>query len=117
MPSSRQDDPYEFKRCIICEKSWCERDEFLNDPELEFIGYQAFLEDGVLGFFMFNHDPCGTTLTVRTDKLREIAEGPILVTEGSEKPSPHCLTVKDGKPCPPECECAFVKTIIQKLVE
>jgi hypothetical protein len=108
-----------FKACTACDRVWATRDELLDDPETSFTGYQAFVHDGVLGLFLFDHRSCGTTLAVSAARFEDLRQGPTYdPSHGDpEHPSPHCLTAGSGASCPEECECAFVQHVIETITK
>ena len=102
-----------FKRCSFCGREWDTRGAFLADPEIEFIGYQSFVDEGILGLFLFNHEPCHTTLTVSAKKFADLHGGTIYKSRDDfAEADPHCLSSTDGHQCPEACECGFVRKII-----
>ena len=44
-----------FKQCTSCGFRWSTRDQFLEDPDLELVGYQVNFVELLTGFFLFNH--------------------------------------------------------------
>lgn len=62
-----------FKQCTCCDFVWKTRDEFLNDPTIEIQAYQT--AEIVAGIFLFNHKPCGTTLGLSAEKLKDLYGG------------------------------------------
>jgi hypothetical protein len=59
-----------FKRCPICNQKWLTRDDFLSDPKIKLLGYQANFDELTLGAFLFNHEVCLDTLGVMVADLR-----------------------------------------------
>jgi len=105
------DDP--FKVCSFCGHSWTTRQDFLSDPDIDFIGYQSFVHDGILGLFLFNHLPCKTTLTISAKKFADLHGNEIYQSrEDFEEADPHCLSSGSGHECPEACECGFVRKMI-----
>jgi hypothetical protein len=106
-----------FKTCPNCGRPWESRRDFLDDPELSFLGYQAFVRDGILGLFMFNHHPCGTTMAVSAERFEDLRPGPMYETS---HPRPavapaYCLDAGDPADCPPQCECGFVREVVELI--
>ena len=104
-----------FKRCTNCETKWADRDDFLSDPDVVIIGYQVDFEDLRLGYFLFNHMSCKTTMAIHSVFFIELYRGPVFTqpkTGSSECPE-HCLHKDDLEPCAAACECAYVRDIIQ----
>jgi hypothetical protein len=96
---------------------WPTRRAFLADGAVEFVGYQAFVQDAVLGLFLFNHEPCGTTLAISASRFEDLREGPVYEQHQRhpDRLSPYCLTASSGEDCPPQCECAFVQGVIDAI--
>ena len=103
-----------FRICSCCNHKWKTRDDFLSDPDVKIIGYQANFEVLKAGLFFFNHD-CGTTLALYADLFADLYQGPIFQErlQGGEDCPGYCLNKDDLEPCPAACECAFVREIIQ----
>ena len=108
--------PDAFKTCSLCGFEWPTRESFLKDPALEVIGYQVNFEALKLGFFLFNHS-CRATLSVRAKAFWDLYEGPIYKDRatGSKQCPEYCLFEDELSPCPAECECAFVREILQVI--
>jgi hypothetical protein len=109
-------DPHPFKACKICGTTWCARDDFLTDPDIVIVGYQVHFDALTEGIFLFNHS-CNGTLSVMAGELRDLYKGPVFQNRatGSEECPGYCLYEKELDPCPAECECAFVREIVQVI--
>ena len=105
-----------FKQCTSCGFRWSTRDQFLEDPDIELVGYQVNFVELLAGFFLFNHS-CGTTLAVLSEAFEDLYDGPVFSERatGSEQCQEHCLHENDLSPCPVQCECGFVPEIIQNV--
>jgi hypothetical protein len=103
-----------FKKCPTCGFVWSTRDYFLRDPAVEIIGYQVNFEELTLGIFLFNHS-CNATLGIRAGDFRDLYNGPIFESRatGTEECPGYCLLQHELLPCPAQCECAYVREIIQ----
>ncbi|MGE5257238.1 MAG: hypothetical protein ACM3KE_11235 [Hyphomicrobiales bacterium] len=108
-----------FKICPFCATVWPSREAFLNDNDLELIGYQVDFEELALGLLLFNHDPCKTTLAIRALQLRDLYRGPVFKDRrtGQEDCPGHCLRNSELAPCPTACECAWVRGLLQVVRE
>jgi hypothetical protein len=107
-----------FKTCKFCTHPWPTRQEFLGDPALKFIGYQAFVHEGVLGLFLFNHEPCGTTLALSAKLFADLHGNRIYESrEDFDEAAPECLSSSSGRECPVACECGFVRKVIGHINE
>ena len=109
--------PMSFKICSKCGFVWPERAPFLSDPNLRLIGYQADFEELMAGTFLFNH-VCKNTLAIKADDFQDLYDGPMFTErlEGTEECGGHCLHKDDLRPCPMKCECAYVREIVQVIL-
>ncbi|MBU0909257.1 MAG: hypothetical protein KKA54_05745 [Proteobacteria bacterium] len=103
-----------FKQCPACRTTWFDYTDFLADPCLQLIGYQALFENLTKGLFLFNHS-CGTTMSITVEALQHLYSGPVYTERviGSKKCPGLCLVKKETGPCPAECDCAYVRSIMQ----
>ena len=104
----------DFKRCTCCNHDWKTREDFLSDPKIDLIGYQVSFNELLLGLFLFNHT-CGTTIAIPVNKLRDLYTGPIYQTRktGTDECPGYCLRQNELKTCPAQCECAWIRELIQ----
>jgi hypothetical protein len=66
-----------FKRCTLCSHEWRTRDDFLNDRENHFDGYQYVTDrvreglpvEGLL-IFTHRHWRCGTSLAILASRFK-----------------------------------------------
>ncbi|MCC7299888.1 MAG: hypothetical protein IT583_02285 [Verrucomicrobia bacterium] len=110
-----------FKICPNCKTVWQTLEVFLSDPQLELTGYQVNFADlkGGLFYFTHDHDLCGTTLAIEVKAFVPLSTRPILASRGEQ---PECcpeLCVRAGSldSCPLECECLWVREIMQTIQE
>lgn len=103
-----------FKRCPMCDVAWSSREGFLSDPAVAVAGYQVNFDDLVAGFFLFQHT-CGTSLGIRVGAFRDLYDGEVFeaVATGTEECPGYCLRIQELEPCPAECECAYVREVLQ----
>jgi hypothetical protein len=103
-----------FKKCNVCKSSWESRENFLSDPDVEIIGYQANFSEPNEGLFLFNHI-CGTTLSAQVKVFGTLYDGPRYkeILTGSEDCKGLCLNEKDSSLCIAECNLAFAREIIK----
>ena len=108
-----------FKKCSACSAAWATRDGFLSDPNVDLVGYQADFRRLQAGLFLFAHrvPSCQTTLAVRAAEFRDLYEGPVFERRltGTAKCRGYCLRESNLEPCPEECECAFVRRILDRI--
>ena len=102
-----------FKECLPCGKKWFTRDDFLEDPAKEIIGYQVNFENLLAGVFLFKHS-CGATLSLSVRHFNGLYEGTIFTecATGSDDCPEYCLYQDQLDKCSARCECAFVRNII-----
>ena len=105
-----------FKRCQVCDSVWATRTEFLEDHAVQLVGYQVDFEELIAGLFLFNH-ACGATLAIAAAAFRDLYDGPVFSGRRTGTPEclGHCLHESDLAPCPAQCECAYVRNIIQVI--
>lgn len=103
-----------FKQCTVCKALWKTRDDMLADPEIHIIGYQSHFEDLTLGLFLFNHI-CHGTFSIRAEEFLDMYNGPTFLNNLSEtKECPgYCRHQKSLEPCPLQCECGYIREIVQ----
>jgi hypothetical protein len=103
-----------FKTCPACDTTWQTRRDFLDDPGISIVGYQIHFGEPAEGIFLFNHS-CMGTLSINAGEFRDLYNGPVFQERltGTEECPGHCLYEKELAPCPAECECSFVREIVQ----
>ena len=110
----------EFKTCPLCQRRWNERADFLNDLELQLVGYEANFRRLEAGWFLFNHNGsgCGTTLAVEAGKFFDLYTGPVFQERktGSDECPKYCLRQSELARCLSRCECAFVREIVNMIL-
>jgi len=104
-----------FKTCPYCSKPWFSRDEFLSDVDISLVGYQVDFDELALGLFLFNHSACQTTLAIPAGLLKDLYIGPIFNDRrtGQADCPGYCLKHTQLSACPAECECAWVRRLLQ----
>jgi hypothetical protein len=105
------------KRCTCCGHTWSTLDAFLGDSQLEVAGYQVNFTDLVAGLFLFNHLACGSTIAVPVGFFRDLYDGPIYARRatGTADCPEYCLYVSELGACLAQCECAYVREILQTV--
>jgi hypothetical protein len=103
------------KQCPCCGRVWRTRDEFLSDPQLELGGYQVDFGDLILGLFLFTHVTCESTMAMPAELFRDLYDGPVYAQRatGTADCPKYCLRESELAPCPAQCECAYVREILQ----
>ncbi len=104
-----------FKKCPACGFVWADRKQFLEDQELTLVGYQVNIKNLAAGLFLFNHSCMGSTLAIQAMDFRDLYKGPVFtqrLTDDAACPG-HCLHQKNLRPCPQQCECSYVREVLQ----
>lgn len=107
-----------YKRCTTCGTAWADRDSFLSDSHVEFLGYQPMFEGRHLGYFLFNHVmDCTTTLAVSVDDFRDLYDGPVWqkCNYGGPDCPGYCAHLGKGGHCPAKCVCTWVREVMSLL--
>lgn len=104
-----------FKQCSNCAYRWATREAFLSDPAVSLVGYQVNFRRLEAGFFLFNHLLCETTIAVPVEEFQTLYAGPVFSERltDSEKCPGYCQREDELRPCPAQCECAYVREILQ----
>jgi hypothetical protein len=104
-----------FKSCPLCSQVWTSREKFLKDRDVELVGYQVDFEEVALGLFLFNHNTCKTTLAIQARQLKDLYIGPVFKERrtGQVECPGYCLRRSELETCPAECECAWVRGLLQ----
>jgi hypothetical protein len=107
-----------FKRCTLCERLWPTQDAFVDDTDLRVTGYMANFDRLELGIFLFDHSPCKTTLSLPAERFRNLYDGPVYTVRktGTEECPGYCLDKEEIRPCSAECECAYVREVLNVIV-
>ncbi|MDA8142263.1 MAG: hypothetical protein M0036_26755 [Desulfobacteraceae bacterium] len=105
-----------FKKCNTCGYQWQSREQWLRDPTLKLVGYQANFNQLKTGIFLFNHH-CRTTLALLAADFEDLYTGPIFVERatGTEACPGHCLNKDNLDECPARCECSYIRHILQLI--
>jgi hypothetical protein len=104
-----------FKTCSCCKTPWFYRDEFLEDSDIDLVGYQANFGNLKLGIFLFNHVTCQSTMGIPAGLFKDLHDGPVFseCLTGSEQCPGHCLHKDSLHACQAKCEGAYVRKIMQ----
>ena len=107
-----------WKVCNTCGKTWYSLNSFLSDSGISLVGYQVDFEELTLGLFLFNHT-CETTLAIYAKELTDLYSGPVFIERatGSNDCLGYCLEKTSLSYCPAQCECAYIREIIQIVKE
>ena len=104
-----------FKKCSCCAPPWITREDFLHDRQIQLIGYQANFCHLELGYLLFNHLSCESTIAIHAGLFRDLHAGPIFGQRltGTEVCQGFCKDEQALEPCEEKCECAWVRGILQ----
>ena len=108
-----------FKTCSKCSHTWRVRDDFLEDPSICLVGFQASFVESEPGYYLFNHildgDQCNTTLMVNVENFLPLHKGTMFTEIKFDSPlcEGHCFRVEDLSRCPVECKNAVAREIMQ----
>ena len=108
-----------FKICSKCAYTWRVRDDFLEDPSICLVGFQASSIEGESGYYLFNHildgNRCDTTLAVEVEAFLSLHKGTMFADIKFKSPlcEGHCTRVEDLSQCPVECKNAVAREIMQ----
>lgn len=108
-----------FKICTTCSKAWETLEDFLSDPEVSLTGYQVYFEDlgGGLLCFTHLHENCFTMLAIPAKEFTKLSSRPFLASHGKQPACCPGLCMRQGalEPCPVECECLWVREVMQVI--
>ena len=108
-----------FKRCPCCGVEWLRRAAFLADPDVSLTGYQANFKELEVGLLLFDHRVagCGTTMAVWASEFTDLYRGPMFEKRLRGTPScpGYCLRHEALDPCPNACECAYIRSVLEKI--
>ena len=104
-----------FKQCTCCDIPWFSRTDFLQDCNIELVGYQVNFRHVELGYLLFNHLTCESTLAVYAGLFRDFYDGPVFAERltASESCPGYCNQADVIEPCQEPCEGAYVREIMQ----
>ena len=108
-----------FKICPKCTHTWKAKDDFLQDPTICLLGFQADFTGAKPGYYLFNHilagNTCNTTMAVKVDDFLSLYEGPMFeeIKFGSPMCEDHCRSVEDLNLCSVECKNAIARKIME----
>ena len=104
-----------FLVCSCCGVSWDERDDILDDPQLDLVGFQVDFTGSSNGFFLFNHivEECGTTIVVEVDRFADLQSGARFEKNlcGKELCPGRCGRIEDLVQCDKPCRNAWVREL------
>ncbi len=108
--------------CPTCRYEWKTRDQFITDPAITLIGFQADFDTFGENLYLFNHNSnknrCDTTFSVYVSKFLDMYTGPIYddLKFGSEECSGRCAKVDDMQKCNAPCKNVVAREIMLTLI-
>ena len=108
-----------FKRCGACRFEWPTFEDFAMDPALELLGLQAAPSFPTANLFVFEHQQCGSTVSILARKIRHLfdidmrKELPLLA--GQEACSGLCARDVNTEQCPARCVNARDRVVMRRL--
>lgn len=104
-----------FKRCMCCGHAWADRDDMLSDRSVSLVGYQVNFQVLELGYFLFDHEDCGSTVSLPVERFLDLHAGPVYQERrtGEEDCPGYCLHRDELERCPARCECAYIRDLLQ----
>ncbi|MFC1691997.1 hypothetical protein ACFL1R_00655 [Candidatus Latescibacterota bacterium] len=108
----------EFTHCPKCETVWNRRIDFLSDTSTAIVAYNPDFEYLNQGTFVFKHDTCDSNIELQVINFNDLYNGQIFTERktGTKNCPEYCLNSSELRPCPEECECAYVREIMQTLI-
>ncbi|MEN8200597.1 MAG: hypothetical protein ABFR63_11055 [Thermodesulfobacteriota bacterium] len=108
-----------FRKCTNCHTKWKSVDDFLEDPNIAILGYQSNFGDLECGILLFNHLSCENTLGFEVRQFSHLQEGPVFTENktGKDGCPGYCLVMTKLNPCKNNCECRWVRDVLQKIKE
>ena len=107
----------DFFKCMNCGTSWKKRIDFLCDDSTKITAYEADFKNLDQGTFVFYHSTCGVIFSLQASKFRDLYDGHVYTERktDTENCPDYCKNPDELKPCQEECECAYVREIIQVI--
>lgn len=98
----------------MCNHKWYSRNDFLNDHNVIFVGYQVNFSNPEKGVFLFNHS-CKRTMAIPISSFRDLYNGQIYdkALTGYEECPAYCLREDEFRVCNAKCKYAYIREIIQ----
>ncbi len=92
---------------------------FWETASSNFVGYQVNFSSLELGYLLFNHLTCQSTIAVPAGLFKDLYDGPVFSerkTDSDQCPG-YCNDREALDVCGAECECAYVREIMQIVRE
>ncbi len=110
-----------FQTCGSCRRQWDQWTDFVLDPEVRLIGFQAFPGLPDANLLVFEH-LCGSSISILIKRLRHHFMTPGESTGldslfGTETCLGHCRYLEDLEACDRPCINARDRQLIRRLLE
>lgn len=103
----------------MCSTIWWDREHFLNDKSLVMNGYQVNFNKLGEGLFYFTHNEasCFSTMAIAASEFFDLHHQSQRFERktGSDECPGYCLKKEILERCETDCECAFVRDIIDTI--
>jgi len=110
-----------FKTCGSCRKSWEHWQDFVLDPGVRLLGFQAIENLPDANLVVFEHK-CGSSISLLAKRLRHLLDDhsdrerlPVLL--GSDVCRKHCRLIEDLEACDRPCANSRDRRLIQLLLK
>jgi hypothetical protein len=106
-----------FTICNTCSQHWETITDFIEDPEIVLLGYQADFLKVKDGVFLFAHGTCTNTLALKVYHFKYLVDGPIFTENkmGRDGCPEYCVHGEQLAPCKNICECRWVRDVMQVI--
>ncbi|HJO91829.1 MAG TPA: hypothetical protein QF753_00380 [Victivallales bacterium] len=108
--------PY-FKRCPNCDHIWNTRDELLSDNNVILKGYLLGFSElrASLIYFDHNEHDCNSTFSLKIEYFKDLIPettftSKVIIPETCPE---YCLRKYDLTPCVHNCECSYVRNVLE----
>ncbi len=109
-----------FKTCGSCRKAWEGWQDFVLDPAIRILGFQAVEDLPDANLIVFEHR-CGSSISLLAKRLRHLLPAPeepahLPVLLGSDICRKHCRLIEDLESCDRPCANSRDRRLIQLLL-
>ncbi len=109
-----------FKTCGSCRKIWETWQDFVLDPGIRILGFQAVEGLSDANLIVFEHR-CGSSISLLAKRLRHLLPTPdeetrLPVLFGSDECRRHCRLIEDLESCDRPCANSRDRRLIQLLL-
>ncbi len=110
-----------FQRCGSCGELWKDWRDFVLDPRIRLIGFQAFPSLPDANLLIFEHR-CGSSVSVQARRLRHLLPDSMQALDlpnlfGSDTCNQHCRSLENLSACDRSCVNARDRQLVLLLLE